>query len=507
MTTPGRSTAATSFATGSPLTNSPLTNSPLTNSPLTSGPLTNSPLTSGPLTNSPLTSGPLTSGPLTSGPLTGSPVTNSPLTGSPVAANVEATRLPRLLPATGHPMDLQTHLHVHGRVLYRGGPGMLIHTIESAGLTGRGGAAFPTHRKLAAVANQKGVPVVVGNGAEGEPASDKDKTLLWSCPHLVLDGLQLAAETVGARQVHLYVHRNPHLIQRLESALAERATAGLDRIAVGLVSAPARFLTGEESAVARRIEGGPALPRFTSQRVFESGVKGAPTLVQNVETLAQLALISRYGPAWFRAVGTEAEPGSMLTTVRLADGSGGVVETAIGTPIAELLRLNDQPTRAVLVGGYHGAWLTPEQGGRLTLSNADLQPLGAAVGAGVLAALPADRCGLVESARVVRYLALESAGQCGPCLNGLPRIAAALSQLADRRSTPAVQDDLQRFSGLVEGRGACHHPDGTVRFVRSALTVFADEVTLHEAGLCSAGSFEPFLPIPAGSPAHEEDWT
>jgi NADH:ubiquinone oxidoreductase subunit F (NADH-binding) len=347
---------------------------------------------------------------------------------------------------------------------------------------------------------------VVGNGAEGEPASDKDKSLLWACPHLVLDGLQLAAEAVGAKRVHLYVHREPALMQRLESAIAERATAGLDRIAVGLVTAPARFLAGEESALANRVEGGPALPRFTPPRIFERGVHGAPTLVQNVETLAQLALISRYGPAWFRAVGTEGEPGSMLTTVRLANGSGGVAEAGIGTPIAELLRLREHPAQAVLVGGYHGAWLSVEQAGRLTLSNADLRPLGAAVGAGVLAALPADRCGIVESARVVRYLALESAGQCGPCLNGLPMIATTLSQLANHRSAPSARGDLQRWSKLVERRGACHHPDGTVRFLRSTLTVFAEEVVLHEAGGCSARTYEPFLPIPAASPDHKDDW-
>ena len=418
-----------------------------------------------------------------------------------------AGSLPRLLPTTGQPMELDLHLRTHGATPYRGGPGMLIHTIESAGLTGRGGAAFPTHRKLTAVASQKGAPVVVGNGAEGEPASDKDKALLWSSPHLVLDGLQLAAEAVGARKVHLYVHREPKLLEHLSSALADRATAGLDRITVGLVSAPPRFLAGEESALASRVEGGSALPRFTPPRIFERGVHGAPTLVQNVETLAQLSLISRYGPAWFRAVGTDAEPGSMLTTVRLADGSGGVMETAIGTPMANLLGLAEHPAQAVLVGGYHGAWLTPEQAGHVALSNADLRPLGAAVGAGVLAALPTNRCGLVESARVVSYLAAESAGQCGPCLNGLPRIAATFSQLAHHGSTPSTREDLQRWSGLVERRGACHHPDGTVRFLRSALSVFADEVALHEAGRCSATTNEPFLPIPAGSPAYEEDWS
>jgi NADH:ubiquinone oxidoreductase subunit F (NADH-binding) len=422
-------------------------------------------------------------------------------------AGLDASALPRLLPVNGAPMDLAAHLRAHGHNPYRGGPGMLIHTIESAGLTGRGGAAFPAHRKLTAVASQKGVPVVVANGAEGEPASDKDKSLLWCSPHLVLDGLQLAAETVGARAAHLYVHRHPELIRRLDSALAERAASGLDRVPVGLVTAPTRFLAGEESALASRVEGGAALPRFTPPRIFERGVGGAPTLVQNVETLAHLALISRYGPAWFRAVGTAQEPGSMLTTVRRADGGRGVEEVAIGTPIADLLNLRRHPAQAVLVGGYHGAWLTREQAGRLTLSNADLRPLGAAVGAGVLAALPTDRCGIVESARVVQYLAVESAGQCGPCLNGLPRIAATFVQLADHRSARSALGDLQRWSTLVEGRGACHHPDGTVRFLRSALTVFADEVALHESGRCSATTNEPFLPIPSGSPGLEHDWS
>jgi NADH:ubiquinone oxidoreductase subunit F (NADH-binding) len=434
-------------------------------------------------------------------------VTDSSVIDSSVTDNAGAARLPRLLPATGQPMELGEHLRVHGPTPYRGGRRMLIDSIESAGLTGRGGAAFPTHRKLTAVAAQRGDAVVVGNGAEGEPASDKDKWLLWSSPHLVLDGLQLAAETVGARQVHLYVHRHPALLQRLHFALAERAAAGLDHIAVGLVTAPPRFLAGEESALVSRVEGGAALPRVTPPRVFERGVDGAPTLVQNVETLAHIALIARYGAGWFRAAGTEQEPGSMLTTLRPADGSGGVEEVAIGTPIADLLRLERHPAQAVLVGGYHGAWLPAEQASALTLSNAGLHPFGAAVGAGVLAALPADRCGIVESARVVQYLALESAGQCGPCLNGLPRIAATFSKLADHRSTPAARDDLHRWSRLVERRGACHHPDGTVRFLRSALTVFADEVALHEAGRCSAGSTEPFLPIPAAAPAYEQDWS
>jgi NADH:ubiquinone oxidoreductase subunit F (NADH-binding) len=182
----------------------------------------------------------------------------------------------------------------------------------------------------------------------------------------------------------------------------------------------------------------------------------------------------------------------------------GVVETALGTPIAELLRL---PAQAVLVGGYHGAWLPGAQAELLPLTNAALRPLGAAVGAGVLAALPADRCGLAETARVVRYLALESAGQCGPCFNGLPRIAGALAELAGPRPRPQVQADLQRWSGLVAGRGACHHPDGTVRLVRSALQVFAAEIDHHAHGYCTGTTSRPFLPLPAEPPLDDTDWT
>jgi NADH:ubiquinone oxidoreductase subunit F (NADH-binding) len=119
---------------------------------------------------------------------------------------------------------------------------------------------------------------------------------------------------------------------------------------------------------------------------------------------------------------------------------------------------------------------------------------------------PAERGGRVETANAVRYLALESAGQCGPCLNGLPRIAAALTELAAGRPRPGTRADLERWAGLVTGRGACHHPDGTARFVRSALVTFAAEAGRHEHGSCSARFARPFLPIPRHPARTEDDW-
>ena len=426
-----------------------------------------------------------------------------------------ATELPRLLPPPEDKKDAhdwRAHVDRHGVLPYRDRQGVLIGDIEAAGLTGRGGAAFPVHRKLAAVARagvRQGRTVVVANGAESEPASHKDELLLQFAPNLVFDGLQLAVEAVGATDAHLYLHRAPG--PQILRALADRAARGLDRLAVTITQVPPRFLAGQETAVVNRLGGGPALPTFQPPRVSERGLGSAPTLVQNVETLAHLALIARYGPRWFRAVGTSAEPGSMLTTIYRPDAKTHVREAAIGTPLSTLLG-DGAEVQAWLVGGYHGTWLPMPDAAGITLDNASLGRFGAAAGAGVLAALPSDRCGLTETALVTRYLAAESAGQCGPCLNGLPRIAAALAELAGSGHRRQTLDDLKRWSGLVEGRGACHHPDGTVRFVRSALAVFGPEIHRHARGSCSARnhgatSHTPFLPLPPGMPTSEEDWT
>jgi NADH:ubiquinone oxidoreductase subunit F (NADH-binding) len=420
------------------------------------------------------------------------------------AARPAASGLPRLLPLVpGVPEDLRAHLARYGRLPYRGGPGLLIHAVEEAGLTGRGGGAFPVARKLAIVARARGRKVIVANGAESEPASRKDAVLLRAAPNLVLDGLQLAAEAIGASEAHLYLH--PGVSPEIGRALYQRQAAGLDWLDVTVTEAPPRFLAGQESALVNRLGGGPAVPTFVPPRVSEAGLRGAPTLVQNVETLAHLALIARYGPRWFRALGTAQEPGSMLTTVHTQENTQ-IIEAEIGTPLRTLLPAGTQ-AQAVLIGGFHGAWLPAGTIGTLTLDNQALKAHGAALGAGVISALPADRCGLAEAARVVRYLAAESAGQCGPCLNGLPRMAAGLAELAGRGHRRQVRADLERWAGLVTGRGACNHPDGTVRFVRSTLTVFLAEISLHARGQCSATNRAPFLPLPDDMPMTEDDWT
>jgi NADH:ubiquinone oxidoreductase subunit F (NADH-binding) len=216
-------------------------------------------------------------------------------------------------------------------------------------------------------------------------------------------------------------------------------------------------------------------------------VGGAPTLVQNVETLAHIALITRYGPERFRQQGTREEPGTFLATVSGTVGQPGVYEVPFGAPVGDAIAAAGgvtAPVQALLVGGFHGAWVVgpPET----PLSRAGLQRYGASPGAGVLLALPYGRCGLVETAHVLDYLAAQSAGQCGPCRNGLPRLASTFGWLAraDRNRSLAAQ--VEHLAALVDGRGACHHPDGTVRLVRSALRTFGSEVAMHLEGRCSS---------------------
>lgn len=383
--------------------------------------------------------------------------------------------------------DLWAHAAEHGRVPHLP-QDRLIEIVRDAGLTGRGGAGFPTHLKMAAVRRPAGertrFPVVVGNGAEGEPASAKDRTLLERAPHLVLDGLQLAATAVGAPKAYLYVRAT--MAGRLVRAVEERRAAGWDRVPVVVHRAQEAFLSGEESAVVSALNGGRAVPRDKLRRVTESGVGGAPTLVQNVETLAHLALLARHGAGWFRQVGTARDPGTFLATVSGPVSAPGVFEFPYGVPLGALLAAAGGPVaplRAVLVGGFHGAWLPAAVD--VPVSREGLAPYGASPGAGVVIPLAAGECGLARTAQIVGYLAGAGAKQCGPCRNGLPRLAETLAALARMAADPSLPAGVARLAALVHGRGACGHPDGTVRLIRSAMTVFAGDVTAHLHGTCT----------------------
>jgi NADH:ubiquinone oxidoreductase subunit F (NADH-binding) len=407
---------------------------------------------------------------------------------------------PRLLASSysGRPRTLAEHLVRHGTRPSCGGESQredIIREVERAGLAGRGGAAFPTAAKLRALAAARLSPVVIGNGVEGEPASDKDKVLLAVGPHLVLDGAAAAAELTGAGRVVIVAH---HAVTDIVGrAVAERRSAGWDPVPVQVMTAADHFTAGEASAVVHWVERGVPTPTGRPARLGGPGRGSRPALVQNVETLAHLALIIRHGASWFTAAGTPAEPGTMLVTLLGAVRRPGVYEIEIGTPAGGLIELAGgaaAPLGALLIGGYFGTWAEPAAALPRPFSSAGLAPIGASPGAGVLAALPAAACGLSETARITRYLAGSSAGQCGPCVFGLDAIAGQLERLAAGRG--ADLDRLSRWLGHVTGRGACRHPDGTAAMVASALRVFRAETRLHARGWCSATGTTGVLPVP-----------
>jgi NADH:ubiquinone oxidoreductase subunit F (NADH-binding) len=272
----------------------------------------------------------------------------------------------------------------------------------------------------------------------------------------------------------------------LETAKSERRN---DPLRTQIVAGPEGYVAGEESAVMHYLNGGSPLPTFVPPRPYERGYRGRPTLIQNPETLAQLALIARFGERWFRELGTSADPGSALVTILGAVAAPGVYELAFGTPMRDLLAAAggaSEPLQALLVGGYFGTWVDSSRAFRLRLAREDLRSVGCTLGSGVLIALGESSCGLHESARVIDYLAEQSAGQCGPCVYGLRAIADAVAALAEGIAHARERDRVLRWTSEVRGRGACHHPDGAVRFVESALHVFGEEIEWHRQNRCTA---------------------
>lgn len=227
-------------------------------------------------------------------------------------------------------------------------------------------------------------------------------------------------------------------------------------------------------------------------------MKGRPTLVNNVETLAHIALIARHGAAWFRALGAQGEPGSTLVTLGGAVRQPGVFEIETGVPISSLVEAADgamEELSAFLLGGYAGTWVPAYVGYELPLSTEALYKAGASLGAGVVFALPRSACPVSELAFATKWLSAQSAGQCGPCVHGLEAIATALEQVRVGVGGDGALQLIRRWASLASGRGACAHPDGAARFIISATEVFGAELADHaRRGPCAGCARRHVLP-------------
>ena len=430
-------------------------------------------------------------------------------------ATLPQAGLPRLLagiPPHGA-LALSEHLSVHGRAPSyprprrrgRRSQSALIELVERSGLRGQGGAGFPTGAKLRAVAEQRGQAIVVVNAAEGEPASLKDRTLMQALPHLVLDGTQLAAQAVGAAELIVCVCESaPASSEHAARAIAERESARggqpADAAHMHLAAVPGHYVAGQETALVHHLNGGPALPTFTPPMVFQQGVRRRPTLVANAETLAHLALIARHGPDWFRRLGTPSQPGSSLVTLSGAIAHPGVYEIEHGSSLASLLEAaggsRGEP-RAILIGGYGGSWIDGRLANEVWLADEHLAAHSASLGAGVICVLSSEACPVAETARLTRWMAGQSAGQCGPCVSGLDSLARSLEEIVGARASANAAAHIARLASLVHRRGACGHPDGVARMVVSAIDAFGPELADHAAhGPCAGCARPGELPLP-----------
>jgi NADH:ubiquinone oxidoreductase subunit F (NADH-binding) len=377
-------------------------------------------------------------------------------------AQAWAIGAPRLLAGLDRhaTLDHATHQAVHGQLPHLD-RAHLTALLDDVALTGRGGAGFPFATKLRAITREHGTVVV--NGSESEPASFKDRTLLRRAPHLVLDGALAVAAAIGARRVTVAVH-DPAAAAAMTQAIRQRrdaAHASVEQVRGG-------FVAGEARALARGLGGGPAIPPGRRVHLTERGV-----LASNAETFAQVAVAVRLGARRFRDTGMHAEPGTTLLTIGGAVSRPGVVEIPIGTPLGIVLAAaGATDPQAIVAGGYHGSWHAP-------LPQLRLARDGITLGAGVLLVLDSSTCALGELARVTAWLAAQSARQCGPCQFGLPALAHDVAALA--AGTAAALPAAQRHAHLVDGRGACHHPDGAARFVTSGLRLLQPEIDRHVA--------------------------
>lgn len=358
--------------------------------------------------------------------------------------------------------------------------------IQESGLTGRGGSQFPTGRKLDTVASLPGKKVVLVNGAETEPASRKDRTLLQYRPHLLLEGALLAARAIGATSCVLYVPEHDIAVRRsIESALRELHHQRLSPVRWRVVTAPHRYVAGEETAAISRVNGKDAKPTMKPPYPAEHGVDGLPTLVQNVETLANFPRILSEGPLAFRARGVNAQPGTVLVTITGSVRHPGVYEVPSGVLFTDLLALAGAPDptqiQAILPGGIFAGWLPGQALTRgVRLERESLRSFGTSNGTGAITVIANDVCGLCQVVAILTYFARESVRQCGPCAFGTQALAQLMDRVAHGEGDIHDLTRIERYATtMLPRRGACGHLDGAATAARTALAVFEREIAHH----------------------------
>jgi NADH-quinone oxidoreductase subunit F len=412
---------------------------------------------------------------------------------------------------------------------------VVIAEIEAAGLRGRGGGGFPTGTKWRTVAAHRSPALptsVVVNAAEGEPATFKDRVLLRSAPYAVVEGALIAAHAVGAEQVVVAVKAaDRDDVDRVRSAVAEMSDEGLLRsVGVDIVAGPDEYLFGEETALLEVVNGRPPLPRIAPPfrrgviEVVDDDAVGSgrgparpvemagpgpetlapPSLVNNAETLANVPQIVAKGAAWFRSVGTESSPGTILCTVTGEVARPGVAEVALGTPLREAIaevsgrRVEPprdaaqeeaavppaRPVKAVL-NGVSGSPL-PAEALDTPLTYEDMAAAGSGLGTASLQVVREGADMTAVAAGAARFLAIESCGQCTPCKDDGLRLTGALERLCRNEGDGTDLAAIDRALATVADGARCNLASQQQAVVGQLVHLYRDELEAHAEAVLPA---------------------
>ncbi len=382
-----------------------------------------------------------------------------------------------------------------------GGGDSVLGEVRAARLRGRGGAGKLVADKWQAVrdavAKRGGPPALVCNAYDADPRSLIAQTLLTRHPFLVIEGLALAAHAVGAREAYLYLRSsNREGYETMTSALTQARDAGvLPRLTVTLTGVDVGFMGGEESTMLQVLRGFRAMAAQRPPFPAQVGLNDLPTLVQNVETLAQVATVLRAGATAYLKTGSADTPGAKLITVIDASGKPTLVEATFGMTIADILAgagasVTPATARAVVVGGPEGgalppdAWSTP-------YDFAPLEDAGVIVGSGTIQVLPATTCMVKWASEQTEYLTKESCGKCIPCRTGTKRIATTLAGIISDVGNEGDLALLAEFADYVPDGSLCGFGWHATHGLKTAMRYFADDFKRHLAGQCPTGTCVP----------------
>ena len=394
------------------------------------------------------------------------------------------------------------------KVLEQNNPDAVIEEIEKSGLRGRGGGGFPTGRKWRfTAANRGGKSYVVCNGDEGDPGAFMDRSVMEGDPHKLLEGMAIAGFAIGADEAYIYVRAEyPLAIKRLRIAIKqaeERNLLGKNIMGSGfdfeihIKEGAGAFVCGEETALIASIEGERGMPRPKPPFPANCGLFGRPTLINNVETLANVPVIIDKGAQWFSSFGTETSKGTKTFALTGEVNNTGLIEVPMGTTLREIVFdigggiRNGKKFKAVQIGGPSGGCLTEEHLD-LQMDYDNLIKAGAMVGSGGLVVMNEDTC-IVEVARFfMHFTQNESCGKCVPCREGTKNMLKILEKIVRGQGEMKDLDTLEELALAVKEGSLCGLGKTAPNPVLSTLKYFRDEYIAHikdkkcPAGVCSA---------------------